>query len=243
MKYIPRIYKTYRKIISKMADTSCPPALYGETDTRLYIDDETTRLKGLTAYDVIELEEVDALAHLKKSLWNIIVIDGPNRYAFERQQLYDMILKRGVYIRTIDSIVYETPFNHAISKDALEILMSSEYSIYEVQFMETIKSGPIVERDMSLYNLGCSTVAQWEEGFIHKIFTAPCVPLFGPSPFMMRVATAPIETIDTASMLAFVEEMNRTVAEGYESTEALLTALFQDFADAGGDASIPVGAQ
>jgi hypothetical protein len=222
---------------------SCPPALYGETDTRLYIDEETTRLKGLTAYDVIELEEVDALGHLKESLWNIIVIDGPNRYAFHRQQLYDMILKRGAYIHTVDCYVYETPFNHAISKDALEILMSSEYSIYEVQFIETIKSGPVVTKDVSLYSLGCSTVAQWEEDVIDKIFTAPCIPRFMPSSFMMRVATAPIEEIDTASMLAFVEEMNRTVAEGYESTEALLTALFQDFADAGGDTSIPVGAQ
>lgn len=220
---------------------SCPPALYGETDHRLYIDDETTLLKGLTAYDVIELEEVDALSHLKKSLWNIIVVDGPNRYAFQRQQLYDMILKRNVYIHTLDCFVYETPFNHAISKDALEILMSSEYSIYELQFLETIKAGVAVKKDLSLYNVGCQTVRQWEEGVIHKVFMAPCVPRFMPSPLMCRLATAPIEEIDTPSMLAFVEEMNRTVTQGYESTEALLTALFQDFEEAGGDLSVPVG--
>lgn len=220
------------------AETSCPPALYGETDHRLYIDDKTTRLKGLTAYDAIELEEVNALAYLKESLWNIIVIDGPNRYAFHRQQLYDMILKRGTYIYTIGGTVYETPFNHAISKGALEILMSSEYSIYEVHFVETIKSGVAVTRDVSLYNLCCSTVAQWEEGVIDKIYMAPCVPRF-----TTRVTTAPIDVIDTTSMLAFVEEMNRTVAEGYESTEALLAALFQDFEPAGDDVSIPVGGQ
>jgi hypothetical protein len=154
-----------------------------------------------------------------------------------------MILKRGVYIHTLDCFVYETPFNHAISADALEILMSSEYSVYEFQFLETVKAGSAVKKDVSLYNVGCQTVRQWEDNVIDKIYAAPCVPRFMPSPLMCRVATAPIEEIDTPSMLAFVEEMNRAVSQGYESTEALLTALFQDFEEAGGDLSVPVGVQ
>lgn len=206
----------------------CPPAIYGTTDHRLYVDRATTRLKDVTAYNVVELEDVNALEYLQASLWNIIVIVGPQYYAFNRAELYTLLKRRRFFVDMLDACVHETPLNQAISGEAVEILMSSEYSIYELHYRETITYGgsSSSEKSVSLYNMCCQTIEQWETGIVDKIYTAPFVPIFKEA---TDTVTEPDIEIDTPSMLAFIDELNSTVAGSYENTEALLIALFQDY--------------
>lgn len=212
----------------------CPPAIYGTTDHRLYVDGTTTRLKDVTAYNVVDLEDVNALEYLQASLWNIIVIVGPQHYAFNRAELYTLLKRRRFFVDMLDACVHETPLNQAISDEAVEILMSSEYSIYELQYRETITygGGAGSEKSVSLYNMCCQTLEQWENGVVDRVYTAPFVPIFKEATATTTATNTAIEDdieIDTPSMLAFVDELNRTVAGSYENTEALLAALFQDY--------------
>lgn len=204
----------------------CPPAIYGTADHRLHIDSATSRLKDITAYNVIELEDVNALEYLQASLWNIIVCVGPNYYAFNRAELYRLLKDRRFFVDVLNEYVHETPLNQAISSEAVEILMSSEYSIYELQYRESITYGGDhgSEKSISLYNMCCYTIEQWENGIVDRIYTTPFISRFDPP-----VTTPTSIEVDTPSMLAFVEELNSIVAGNYESTEALLTALFQDY--------------
>jgi hypothetical protein len=205
----------------------CPPAIYGTTDTRLYIDGATTRLKDITAYNIVELEDVNALEYLQASLWNIIVIVGPQYYAFNRMELYTLLKGRRFFVDVLDACVHETPLNQAISSEAVEIIMSSEYSVYELQYRETITygGGSSSEKSVSLYSVYCHTIEQWENGIIDRVYYAPIIPCF----VSKSEPIADADEIDTPSMLAFVDELNRTIAGSYENTEALLTALFQDY--------------
>ena len=205
----------------------CPPAIYGTTDHRLYINHTTTRLKDITAYNIIELEDVNALEYLQSSLWNIIVIVGQQYYAFNRMELYKLLKERRFFVDILGAFVHETPLNQAISSEAVEILMSSEYSIYELQYRETIKYGGEAssEKSVALHNVYCHTIEQWENGIVDRVYTAPFIPRFVSKP----TPIVEVDEIDTPNMLAFIEELNRFVAGNYESTEALLTALFQDY--------------
>ena len=101
-------------------------------DQRLELDDADCCLKGVTAFDMWSLEDVNAVDFLKESSQHILIKAGAQFYAFDRQNLIPFMKSRCSILPVIGE-VYDTPHNQTIIKHAFVILPYLDYSIFELQ--------------------------------------------------------------------------------------------------------------
>ena len=121
-------------------------------------------LEGKRAFDVIALEEVDAVEHVKASRWNILIRVGSAMYAFHREQLLEYL--RDHVARTIYGCVYTMPHRQAILAGGLNYLAQSDFTVYELEPTTTLEGH-------SLYSLFAYTTRGFAMEKYGAVYYAP----------------------------------------------------------------------
>ena len=147
-KYIDRGFKIIRE--------PCP--VICEADDRADLDND--KFNDITVYNIFTLEDIPIRDFLRSrhSEWNIVLKAGEQYYGFDRRELVKYMKTKKTYVRRIDDEVYETPFNHCITTEALKYLEYADYTMYEVDSTITVTVNDVVK---SLFHLVCYSVKQW----------------------------------------------------------------------------------
>lgn len=149
-KYIARGFTIHEMV--------CPHRIV--PDLREALDEETHPLRGKTAFDVFNYDDVDVCTFLKQSSWHIIIKAGEALYAFHRKVLYQYMKTKKCELPLL-STIYDTPNHQSITEPALNCLKYSDYSIFELQHEY---STPVNNSQKSVYTLHCYTAVQWTTG-------------------------------------------------------------------------------
>ena len=146
-KYIDRGFRIIRE--------PCP--VICEADDRADLDND--KFNDIAVYNIFTLEEVPIRCFLRScNEWNIVLKAGEQYYGFDRRELVKYMKTKKTYVRRIDDEVYETPFNHCITTEALKYLEYADYTMYEVDSTITVTVNGVVK---SLFHLVCYSVKQW----------------------------------------------------------------------------------
>lgn len=148
-----------------MIQESLPPILHArDTRERGFEMDKT-----LQAFDVWTYEDVNCFKFLDRSPWNILLKIGNNFQAFHRTNLLDFMNKRKTYLQYIGE-VFDTPMRHCITKEAVEMISYSDYSIFELcEEYNTEELG--IEPKKTLYSVKMYKAAKWSEGKEDRIIS------------------------------------------------------------------------
>jgi len=137
-----------------------------QKDPRTLLNDESCVLKGVKAFDMWTLEDVDAIEFLKASSYHILLKAGNQFHAFHRKNLCTFMHTRNIYLPNIGE-VYDTPHNQTIIEDAMKVLPYTDYTIYELVPEFTVPHHSIQK---SLYTMKCYTVEGWNTNSISAYF-------------------------------------------------------------------------
>ena len=137
-----------------------------EKDSRTMLDDESCVLKGVTAFDMWTLDDVNAIEFLKASSYHILLKAGNQFHAFHRKNLCTFMATRSLHLPSIGE-VYDTPHNQTIIKDAFIVLPYTDYSIYELLPEFTVSHHT---KQKSMYTMKCYTVEGWNNGVMSAFF-------------------------------------------------------------------------
>lgn len=110
----------------------------------------------ITAFDMMQYDDVNAMEFLSKSDTNILVRVADHWYAFDRHELSSMMREKRRHIMGVGDI-YTTPYQQTITASAWEALLCERYSVYELVRCYDVGS-------VSLYAVKCLTVDQWRRG-------------------------------------------------------------------------------
>jgi hypothetical protein len=131
------------------------PFIY-EADDRTDLDND--KFNDIAVYNIFTLDEVPIRSFLRGHAWNIVLKAGEQYYGFNRGELVKYMKTKKTYVRCIDDEVYETPFNHCITTEALKYLEYADYTVYELDSTITVTVNGVVK---SLFHLVCYSVKQW----------------------------------------------------------------------------------
>jgi hypothetical protein len=131
------------------------PFIY-DTDCRADLDND--KFDEITVYNIFTLDDIPIRDFLRNKEWNIVLKAGEQYYGFNRGELVKYMKTKKTYVRCIDDEVYETPFNHCITTEALKYLEYADYTVYEVDSTITVTVNGVVK---SLFHLVCYSVKQW----------------------------------------------------------------------------------
>ncbi len=137
----------------------CPR--YTKTDVRETLAD--TKFDGLTAHDILTMEDVSIRDFLAVSDWNIILKTGEQFYAFERDMLMKLMAKSQTWVDAVLDNIYDTPFHQSITTHAYCSLKFSDHTIYE---LTPAYSTRVKDKTKSLYTLTAYTVKEWVDGAV-----------------------------------------------------------------------------
>lgn len=120
-------------------------------------------MKPFLAFDMILYEDLDALTFLQSDpVQHILIRSGKQWYAFHRSTLHQLMKQNKSYLSQVGT-VYDTPYHHTITQSALDALLCTSYSIYELI--------PCYEQQhKSLYAVKCLTRSEWESGEMGRVF-------------------------------------------------------------------------
>jgi hypothetical protein len=135
-----------------VVEKPCPAKLL--PDPKIDIE----KLVGLEACDIINLEDVKVKDYLAASDWNMILKIGDSFYAFNRKDLYEAMKNRDSSNRHYEDVLYETPLRQSISSKARDIMLFSDYSIFELVSPQTVNYGYDNKKSTTVYSVICYTV-------------------------------------------------------------------------------------
>jgi hypothetical protein len=136
----------------------------------LNTDEGRAQFANKTAFDTIELDDVNLVEHLCASEWNIILKVKDSMYAFNRIVLIDFMKRHATYIPELRATVMETPFHQSVHFDADDMLLVADYSIYELEYSGSIKYGADIK---SLYNMKCYSIKDYINGSPSIVIYSP----------------------------------------------------------------------
>ena len=110
-----------------------------------------------TAFDIFSFEDVN-ISEWVSSPNNIILKSAAALYAFDRNILYDYMIKKKYYIHDENIHVYETPLHQSISPTALAAIENTEYSFYELINPLIKKCG---NEQKTIYDITCYYANEW----------------------------------------------------------------------------------
>jgi hypothetical protein len=131
------------------------------------INDANVAWQTITVYDVISLEEHNIKDFLLASPNNILLKSGERYYAFDCYALMKYMNSKPCYINDRFRNICETPLNHCIPKEAVDIIRYADFTIYELRTAYTVIDHKGETR--TLYNFHCYTMSQWinkEKGIV-----------------------------------------------------------------------------
>ncbi len=123
---------------------------------------------GLTAHNILTMDDVSVSEFLAESEWNIVLKTGDQFYAFDRKILMELMGKKKVYIPHV-GYVYDTLLNQSITEQAFKSLKYSDYSIYELKLAYSTRiivhghHYDFNETTKSLYTVIAYSVNKWAE--------------------------------------------------------------------------------
>jgi len=158
--------------------TDSPCTYWVAPDSREGLDDG--KLAGVEAFDIFTFDDVPVRDFLKESAWHMILKAGEKYFAFHRKNLFNSMNSKMSAIPNIGN-VYETPFNQCVTHDALNKLMYSDYSIFELVFEYSTKFGYNASKEKSLFTMRCFTVQQWINGEPGLVISPPALPVTSPA--------------------------------------------------------------
>jgi len=153
-----------------LIETPCPYQI--KLDTRDNIEKTEARLQNVMGFDIVNYEDVSVIDYLKQSSWHIAIKVNESYHLFHRKQLYDCMKQKRTRMTQFTQI-YDTPFNQSISSEALETLMFSDYSIYELIFRDNANTKKGIKK--AIYTVRCYSINDWITGSA-DITTTPCIP-------------------------------------------------------------------
>ena len=99
--------------------------------------EDLTALKGITAFDVVALEDVDAVEYVTASRWNILIRVGDTYYAYHREQLLEHLRDHSTH--EIFGRVSTLPHRQAIMARGIAHLAQSDFTVYELKPVSTFE--------------------------------------------------------------------------------------------------------
>jgi hypothetical protein len=153
-----------------------PCAVHTKADGREELS--ASKFDGLTAHDILTMEDVPVRDFLGKSRWNIVLKAGDQLYAFDREPLMKLMAKSQTKVNWDVGIVYQTPFNQSITTTAYWNLRFADYSIYELKPAYPITAGTKI---VSMYTVYAYTIKEWVDGTEGKKMGPPAPPISPPS--------------------------------------------------------------
>lgn len=175
--YPDRLLKRIEKYTQRgFTITESPPPFKNKVDPRSSLS--TTSLNDKTAFDIWNYDDVNCVDFLEESQWNILFYISGSFQAFRRDDLVEFMKKRSTLLPTI-GYVYDTPHNQSITKNALDILSFSDYSIFELITQYTISHH---HHTKTLHSLKCYTIAEWEMKTPGNEFIVPFEDFISPPP-------------------------------------------------------------
>lgn len=166
--YPDRLLKRIEKYTQRgFTITESPPPFKNKVDPRSSLS--TTSLNDKTAFDIWNYDDVNCVDFLEESQWNILFYISGSFQAFRRNDLVEFMKKRYTLLPTI-GYVYDTPHNQSITKNALDILSFSDYSIFELITQYTVSHH---HHTKTLHSLKCYTISEWEMKTPGNEFTVP----------------------------------------------------------------------
>ena len=166
---VQRLQK-YKKWGFTLIGNGCPVNIC--KDDREILDCDNLCFNNILAFDTIEFNDVNLKEHLRASEWNIILKTNQTLYAFNRRTLIDLMKKRITYIKELATHVTDTPLNQSIHLTALSMLEFSDYSIYELEYVQSIKYKNAT-RIKSLYNMKCYSIKNYMSGVPDQVVYTP----------------------------------------------------------------------
>ena len=164
---------------------------------------DSDKIKYIKVLDIISFEKTPIKEFLSKSEWNIAIKCGDIFYAFNRKIL-DKITESTqceLFVEKdgnkININTYKLPFGHRISLKCLQMMGKSDYSVYEPLLYISAKS--YNADSVSLYNLKCYTIADWENGKPDLITSTP-IP-YKITKKVISVANNTVPSVHIAEML------------------------------------------
>jgi hypothetical protein len=112
-----------------------------------------------TAFDFINLEEVDVRSFLLEDDNNIILSIGKAKYACNRDELFTYLNTPGVRFVFNKSIFFKLPWNQVIYYSAASLLNILDYKIYEV--LPTSLSVRMNNTEMAFYSFEPKRVSEY----------------------------------------------------------------------------------
>jgi hypothetical protein len=141
-----------------------PPPPSSEPDLRLFLRNGTSKQVGCSAFDVWEYDDVDCCDFLKQSSWHCLINTGTQLQAFHRKNLQVYMETRKTMLARY-GIVYDTPNNQSITEEAYRVLGFSDYTVFELEFVESVVKG---QQTKSLCSLKCYTIEGWNTGSVAR---------------------------------------------------------------------------
>jgi hypothetical protein len=138
-----------------MLQESYPPVLYERDKRECGFEMD----KSLQAFDVWNYEDVNCFQFLDRTPWNILLKIGDNFQAFHRTNLLEFMNKRMTRLQYIGE-VFDTPMHQCITKEAIEMISYSDYSIFEL-FKEYSTSEVGIEPTKTLYSVKIYKADKW----------------------------------------------------------------------------------
>jgi len=218
--YNEMVHRRIQKYVSRGFTLVLPSAIHCR-DTRLTLGRPGCPLIGVKAYDMMELEEVDAVGYLSDSRKHMVVKSGAQFYAFHRDTLHECMMSRRVTVPCSSGAfeAYETPFNQTITHHAHTCLPYEDFSVYELIFAY---NAPIrIGLQKAIFTMNAYTVEGWKNKMVGAIFAPP---VHVEMVHDMDAELLPVlSTNDPFPSMSLLPAFNRALEEDLELQELLLS--------------------
>ena len=140
-------------------DPPTTPYMLLKNDLRYALFQENP-LENLSAFDIWAYEDVSCTTFLLNSMYHIIIKVGEQLYAFHRLNLHKYMTEHYNYIPNL-GYVYKTPHNQSVTINAMNCILYSDYSIYELHSAYTVSPANSNNTEISLYTMKCYSIQHW----------------------------------------------------------------------------------
>jgi hypothetical protein len=170
--YTDTLRTRIEKYVSRGFTLVLPASIHSQ-DKRLTLGKPGCPLIGIKAYDMMELEEVDAVRYLSASKKHLLIKSGEQYYAFHRTTLYDCMQLRRVIVPCSSGAfeAFETPFNQTILHHVHRVITYEDFSLFELIFAYNVSFNN--GRQKSIFSVNCYTVEGWKKNTVGAIFAPP----------------------------------------------------------------------